>query len=221
MSKISRQTIGERTTAALRRNILSNRISPGTPITEDAMAEEFGVSRTTMRQVLNTLQMEGLLTRNPNTRILQVTTLTPDDVRDIYTARRFLELGGIESAADANAHQRQELEDALGELRRAAVSDQPEDFVDADFLCHAAIVSFLGSEHLSESHRLLMSKLRLQLSQVTDDAQDNLESLEIHERFTKHILDGRICEAKADLAERLDESERLVLERSAESTQPR
>lgn len=215
MGKIQRVTVAERTTAELRQSILRSRIPQGTPLTEEAMADELGVSRTTMRQALNTLMMEGLLTRHSNTRILQVTKLSPDDIREIYRARRFLELGGIDAANQATTQQRQTLKQAMQELRQAAEMADPEPFVQADFKCHAAIVAFLGSRHLSEIHGLLMSKLRLGISQVTSDKQDNIESLAIHERFTQQILAGHLSEAKNDLAKRLEESERLVIGKSA------
>ncbi len=44
------------------------------------MAEQYGVSRPTLRQALNTLLLEGLLTRHPGTRVLEVTILNHDDV---------------------------------------------------------------------------------------------------------------------------------------------
>lgn len=221
VSKIQRVTVAERTTVELRQSILRNRISQGTPITEEAMSEELGVSRTTMRQALNTLMMEGLLTRHPKTRVLQVTTLSPDDVRDIYRARRFLELGGIDAANEATFQQREALKEAMRELQQAAMADDPEAFVQADFQCHAAVVGFLGSRHLSETHGLLMSKLRLVISQVTSDKQDNMESLAIHEQFTQQILAGQLTEAKYDLASRLDDSERLVIGKSTTAELPR
>lgn len=175
------------------------------------MSSQLGVSRTTMRQALNTLMHEGLLTRHPTTRVLEVTTLSQDDVQDIYRARRFLELGGIDAAKEASPQQLQQLELAVQDLRRAVESDDLEAFIHADFQCHAAIVAFLGSRHLSETHALLMSKLRIAIAHITSDEQDNLESLTIHEKFTQQILTGDLDAARKNLAHRLEESEHVVL----------
>lgn len=216
MTKIRRETIADRTTAELRRSILHSELPQGTPVTEDAMSERLGVSRTTMRQALNTLLMEGLLTRNPTTRVLQVTTLSQDDVRDIYRARRFLELGGVDAAAVATPQQLERLQQAMRDLRRATETDDVAEFVRADFECHASIVAFLGSRHLSETHALLNSKLQIIIAQITMDKQDNVESLAIHEEFAKQILAGQLAEAHASLAARLAESERFVLTRAGQ-----
>lgn len=209
--KIHRETVAERATAQLRRSILHSGLPPGTPVTEEAMSSQLGVSRTTMRQALNTLMHEGLLTRHPTTRVLEVTTLSQDDVQDIYRARRFLELGGIDAAKEASPQQLQQLELAVQDLRRAVESDDLEAFIHADFQCHAAIVAFLGSRHLSETHALLMSKLRIAIAHITSDEQDNLESLTIHEKFTQQILTGDLDAARKNLAHRLEESEHVVL----------
>ncbi len=58
-----------------------------------------------------------------------------------------------------------------------------------------------------------MSRLRIAISHVTLDKQDNLESLRVHEEFTNQITTGRLDEAEQNLALRLDESEFTVLER--------
>lgn len=213
MSKIHRETVTERVTTELRQSILRGRLLQGTPVTEEAMAEQYGVSRPTLRQALNTLLLEGLLTRHPGTRVMEVTTLDHDDVRDIYRARRFLELGGIKAVATASAQQLEQLRLALQGLAKAVDADNLEAFIEADYDCHAAIVGFLGSRNLSEAHSLLMSKLRIAIAHVTVDKQDNLDSLKIHEEFTEKILAGRLEEAHQNLTQRLNESELTVLEK--------
>jgi DNA-binding GntR family transcriptional regulator len=211
VSKIRRETVTDQVIAEVRQSILLSQLPAGTPLTEDGMSAQFGVSRTTTRQALNTLMLEGLLTRHPTTRILQVTTLTPEDVKDIYRARRFLELGGIDAADAAQPHQLDGLRTAIAELRRAVENDDLEGFVQADFNCHAAIVGFLGSRHLSEAYGLLISKLRVAISRITLDKRDNTASLHIHELFVDQVLHGDIPGARASLEQRLDESERVVL----------
>ncbi len=59
----------------LRAQILERKLLPCAAITEEAMARDIGISRATVREVLNTLTVEGLLTRSPTTRVLHVTKL--------------------------------------------------------------------------------------------------------------------------------------------------
>ena len=94
MGRIVRETVADRTVSLLRQQILDGELRPGDSVTEEAMVAELGVSRPTVRQALNTLHVSGLLTRHPSTRVLEVTTVTHEDIVEIYRARRFLELAG-------------------------------------------------------------------------------------------------------------------------------
>ena len=100
MGRIVRETVADRTVSLLRQQILDGELRPGDSVTEEAMVAELGVSRPTVRQALNTLHVSGLLTRHPSTRVLEVTTVTHEDIVEIYRARRFLELAGSDAAAD-------------------------------------------------------------------------------------------------------------------------
>ena len=71
MTIIHRETVADKSVAALRDRIIAGELRPGTAVTEEAIAEELGVSRATVRQALNTLMLEGLLTRHPTTRVLR------------------------------------------------------------------------------------------------------------------------------------------------------
>src|SRR6266567_1835518 len=170
MTRIQRETVADKCAAILRDRILSGTVRPGTAVTEDAVAEDLGASRATIRQALNTLIFEGLLTRHPATRVLQVTTLRPEDVRDIYRARRFLELGGVDAAAHASPQELAAITDAVRDLEKTVADDDLPGLVQADFRCHAAVVALLGSHHLSAAHTHLMAKLRLV---ITASEQDN------------------------------------------------
>lgn len=212
MSKILRETVAERTMAALRRQILDRELSPGSSVTEDAVAREMGVSRTTSRQALNTLMVEGLLTRNPSTRILQVTTLNRDDIVEIYRARRFLENAGVDASAQAEPDELALLAVAVNDMERAVEVGDLSAFVQADYRCHAQTVAFLRSVYLSDTHALLMSKLRLTITQVEGtDERDSAAVLLRHQQYRDFILSRATQKAKANLAQRLDEAEKLVL----------
>jgi DNA-binding GntR family transcriptional regulator len=216
LTKIRRQTVADDSVVVLRNRILDGELRPGCAVTEEAMAKELGVSRATMRQALNTLMLEGLLTRHATTRVLQVTTLSHSDLADIYRARRFLELGGVDAAATKSAEDLLPLKEAVHDMERAVDDGDLPAFVNADYRCHAEIVALLDSRYLSEAHALLMSKLRLAITQVTTDEQDNDEVLARHQQFRDYVLSGQIDEARANLVARLDEAEKAVSVKATE-----
>jgi len=210
MTRIQRETVADKSAAVLRDRILSGTLRPGTPVTEDAVADDLGVSRATVRQALNTLMLEGLLTRHPTTRVLQVTELSDEDVCDIYRARRFLELGGVDAAAHAPPEALARLADAVQELEKAVANNDALAFVKADYRCHAEIVAFLGSAHLSAAHAQLMSKLRLAITQVNVHKKGNEDDLAVHKEFLDLLTVGDTKRARKNLAKRFDVAERAV-----------
>jgi DNA-binding GntR family transcriptional regulator len=83
-------------------NIIFNRIMDGdyingTRLKEASLAEEFQVSRTPIREVLQLLSQDGMVHLAPN-RGATVHPLTPDDIEEIYEIRKSLELMAIDFA---------------------------------------------------------------------------------------------------------------------------
>ena len=76
--------------AALRERISSHEIPPGAKIAEAQLTEEFGVSRTRVREALTELEFRGLIKRIPN-RGAEVARLDLTQVFEIYDAREALE----------------------------------------------------------------------------------------------------------------------------------
>lgn len=210
MTEIRRETVADQSAGMLRSRILSGDLRPGTAVTEEAFADQLGVSRATVRQALNTLMLEGLLTRQSTRRVLQVTKLSPSDVEDIYRARRFLELGGVDAAAHASPAQLERLNDAVREVEEAINNNDVEGFVQADRRCHGEVVALLGSHHLSAAHAQLMAKLRLVITQVNTQKPEYEEDLKRHQEFAALLTSGAIAEARANLAGRLDAAEKLI-----------
>lgn len=78
------------TAAELRRALLRGEFKANQHLGEAALAERLGVSRTPIREALNTLAQEGLVTYQPN-RGYVVTACTYDDIVGAYLVRRSLE----------------------------------------------------------------------------------------------------------------------------------
>ena len=214
MAHLRRETVGEQGHQQLRQRILGGELRPGHAVTEESMARDLGVSRPTMREILKSLVAEGLLMRHATTRVLQVTTLSDAEVREIYTARRLLELAGLDAAARADDEALRPLVDAVADMARAVAVSDTFGLVQADSRCHTVTVALLGSRYLTELHAQLMAKLHLVMSQVESaETREDAAVLSEHEEFRDLVLARRTAEAKAHLSRRLDEAEQLVLSR--------
>lgn len=75
--------------AKLKQQLLSGKYVPGSALREVALAEEFGVSRTPVREALTRLLHEGLLERRA--RGLFVKEIDPEQIMQVYDLRIMLE----------------------------------------------------------------------------------------------------------------------------------
>lgn len=74
----------------VRQAILEGELAPGAVMSQVALAEELGISRTPLREALRMLQSEGLVEGEPNRRV-RVAPMTPRDLEELYVMRVTLE----------------------------------------------------------------------------------------------------------------------------------
>ncbi len=111
----------------LRQRIFSNQLAPGSWIDELKLAEEYGISRTPLREALKVLATEGLVTMKVR-RGAYVTEINAKDQRDVYHLLSLLEADAAAVvAASASAEQLQDLQ-SLHQALRAAVADTDQFF---------------------------------------------------------------------------------------------
>ena len=111
----------------LRQRIFRRDLEPGSWIDELKIAEEFGISRTPLREALKVLAAEGLVTMKVR-RGAYVTEMSEKDLRDVYHLLSLLESDAAGVVAErATAAQLQALQDLHAELE-AAVADREKFF---------------------------------------------------------------------------------------------
>src|SRR6478609_8369092 len=97
-TRVVAQPTAARVADALREQISDGLFPPGSRLPEEAIGEALGVSRNTVREAFIELTAERLLVRAPNRGVF-VAVLDEPAIRDIYRARRILEVGAIRNAA--------------------------------------------------------------------------------------------------------------------------
>jgi len=104
----------------LRQRIFRRELEPGSWIDELKIADEFGISRTPLREALKVLAAEGLVTMKVR-RGAYVTEMSDKDLRDVYHLLSLLESDAAAVvAASATPAQLQELQALHAELEAAA-----------------------------------------------------------------------------------------------------
>ena len=124
---------------------------PGDRMVESELAERFGVSRTPIREALQRLETQGMLTRDG--RSLIVASLDHNQMAELYEVRR--ELEGL-AARLAARHASQEEITVLTEMVDAddALVNDPRALARANRRFHAQI-------HLASHNRFLVQQLDL------------------------------------------------------------
>jgi DNA-binding GntR family transcriptional regulator len=104
----------------LRQRIFSNALEPGQWIDELQLAEEFGISRTPLREAIKVLAAEGLVTMKVR-RGAYVTEVNANDLRDVFHLMALLEAdAAAQVAKQASNAQLAELEALHHQLEKAA-----------------------------------------------------------------------------------------------------
>jgi DNA-binding FadR family transcriptional regulator len=143
----------------LKERILSGAIAPGEKLpAESSLVEEFGVSRTVVREAVSRLQAAGLVEtfQGRGSFVLSVPAATDRfAMGEVRSHRDVLEFRiGVESeAAGLAAGRRTErqlkaIERALDDFRR--IGDDPSRSVEADFAFHLKVASASGNRFYSE-----------------------------------------------------------------------
>ncbi len=113
---LSPRALYEEVAELLRQRIFKRELEPGSWIDELKIAEEFGISRTPLREALKVLAAEGLVTMKVR-RGAYVTEVSKDDLTDVYHLLSLLEsdAAGVVAtkATDAELMELQKLHKAL------------------------------------------------------------------------------------------------------------
>ncbi|MGW6792638.1 GntR family transcriptional regulator [Streptomyces chartreusis] len=207
---VEKVTTVDRVAEALRAEILAGGLTPGTPLREVEVASTTGVSRGSVRQAFSMLVNEGLLSRDSYRSVI-VTTLNEHDIREIYQARRMIELAAVDATAQADEEQITALRQAYEEFADAVEGGDSNEIHLADVKAHTALVAVLGSRRLSRMHSGLMGELRLAVTAQYQSPPDGAALVRGHRDFIDLITASRTDEARAQLAARFDHSEELLV----------
>ena len=147
----------------LRNEILRGELVPGDPLTEAEVSESYDVARATAKAAIERLVAESVLERRTH-KTARVVKLGPDEVRDIYRARAYLEAEVLRQLAAA----RTVPDDAVAanaEFERLGDVSSFE-IIGPDMHFHTALVDALGNTRTSRMYRTLVSEVTLCLAQV-------------------------------------------------------
>src|ERR1700716_1737058 len=162
-ARMSASTVraSDRAYQQLRDMLLDLRLSPGTVVNEQSLAEELEIGRMPVHEALARLANDGFLTVLPR-RGTVVTAFTLNDVLDLFEAREAIECGSTHLAARrATDEDIAKLEKLVATADEARAAANTEDYLRADYEIHLSLVRMLKNSLLADTvDRLLMHNLR-------------------------------------------------------------
>lgn len=144
------QSLPEQIAAQLSERIVSGAYTPGQRVMEQAIAEEFDVSRGPVREALRLLEKEGLVMILPR-RGAQVTNPTIEEVNEIFDIRAML--NGLRDRLIAEGRQREHLiplleQDIARLAQTAAVPGPGDEYIEIVLRLNRLLTQAAGNQRL-------------------------------------------------------------------------
>ncbi|WP_068154742.1 GntR family transcriptional regulator [Rhodococcus phenolicus] len=212
---LSPGTRRERVYRALRADLMAGTVSPDDRLSEERLAELYGVSRTPVREALARLVSEGLVERREH-------GLFPyrprfDDLGDLYELRVTLELRGIARAMSGDVtHDRDVLTSELERWRR--FRDKPPEadsgFVALDEQYHLALLAASGNRALCSALDSVNAKVRTVRMFDELTPQRVTCAVDDHIAVAEAVVDGRLDDAHSRLRDHIVNASVAVVQRT-------
>jgi len=151
----TRQQVAEK----IRESILDGSLSPGERLVERKLAETLGTSQSAIREALIQLELEGHVTKKPNSATF-VTHFSQRDLENTISVRRTLEGFAVEEASrQSTAADIRHLEELFQQSRAAAHAREFQKYIRRDLSWHIGMWESTHNDCLVESLRRVVVPL--------------------------------------------------------------
>ncbi len=177
----------------IRQLITDGSLAPGERISESNLAARLGISRSPVREALQSLVRQRLLVTSPN-KTMTVARFTADDVHEIYDARQAIEKhAGQKLTAlpdDERQHVCDTLHDGLDHLAEAVQTGDPHTISRADLQFHTAFVTAAGNSRLTAAYEILSAEALTCISWLEDALPSGDELVQDHRTLLNLLTAG-------------------------------
>lgn len=192
----------------LKAQVLAAELRPGDALTEAEVATRYDIARATAKAAIERLVAEKVLVRK-NHKTARVVRLGPEDVRDIYRTRAYLESEVLRRLAE---RKQVPVEARVANAEIDALWQQGEwDIVDPDMRFHTTLIDSLGSARTSSVYGSLAFEVKLCMAQLQGSQRLSPEIIVAeHAKLMELIEAGDAVAAAALLDEHLGRARELL-----------
>lgn len=196
-------SLGEQVADILRQRIVRGELRAGDRLTEEALADEFQVSRGPVRDAVTQLVFEKLV-RVQKPRGIYIVGLTDDDVDQLYSLRAALEQLALERAMRVSEDSRwRAMREAVTRMSEAADRGEHAAFLAADLDFHTQIYELADHPRLEGAWRQYLPTFEALLDVTVNHDVDLSDSAADHDRLYVMMRAGDVGVASRVLADHL------------------
>lgn len=186
INQISRISLRDQVYQRLRMAIINLELKPGQRINDKSLAEQFGVSRTPVREALKRLEDEGLIESSPGA-VTKVTLVDEQEARHAFTVVAALHSLAAKLAIPylENTHAN-EMEKINREFKHAIEQKDAIKAVDEDTKFHCVLLKAAHNPEIEVALERIMPKIR-RLELLKFSSVDGASSVEVHRRIIQVI----------------------------------
>lgn len=198
--------------AYLRECILDGTLTPGTKMSQVTLAQQLGVSRTPLREVLRMLQEEGLVQIEPNQRT-RVAGLDTEELDNVYASRILLETLAVSmTAKNFTPANRRDAKRLLATMHRASKAGDFDSWFTAHTSYHRLFTAGVGEVMQRQLSALADRAIRyIRIYQLSDPDSWQKEGDAEHTRMLDAITRGDEVGALNEMAHHLERTALRVL----------
>jgi DNA-binding GntR family transcriptional regulator len=200
---------GAWTAGVLRSRIAAGELPPGTKLSEQKLSETLGVSRNTLREAFTVLAGESVVRRIPNRGVF-VAAPGPDEVREMYRVRRYIEPASV-LWGSVTPDVLGKFDAVIAKAREARALDSVQGMADANQELHKVIVALSGSASLQELMEKVLAEMRLVFHAMATTPDFHSHYVEKNAALVEQIRAGETLAAAESLRSYLDVAEEELL----------
>lgn len=215
VKRVKKRSTEVQTADALRDAIVSGGIPLGARLTEINVAEQLGVSRSTIRTAFHQLVQEGLIVQVPYTG-WTVMTLSAKDAWELYTLRASLEALAARLVATrirsdvAGGTVKRAVSRSFDDLKSACASGKKSEIATADMALHKTIVELSGHSRLVNQYKQVEHQILIYIRSSDALVSEPTQILSQHIPLIEAIISGK-ADAAMEFAMAHNESEGAIL----------
>jgi DNA-binding GntR family transcriptional regulator len=196
LSPVQPTTLTEQAYQLLKDAIITLELRPGTPLSELQVASRLGISKSPVREALQRLSRDGLVTIETNRRCV-VTGLDVRSIRDWYELREIVEPESLRRVVSGIEPDTVEfLRDITNKAIAAVERQDPRAYIHNSDLFHVTLIELSPNQSLVAVVRDLFDKIRrVRIAQYQEDSMTEhrsvtLQGLHAHQEIIDHLAAG-------------------------------